>query len=107
MRSFFHSSTSSPSLHLGCCRQAHSFGIGTVNCQFIPPLITLFITYSTHPEVTEDTPASTSHNTSVLDLGEARVAVHLGKLELGLGANSLRERGISDYVAEGLSIWKP
>jgi hypothetical protein len=59
--------------------------------------------YTTHPEVAEDTAPLASHYTSVLDLGESRVAVHLRKLELGLGAHSLRQSGVADNVAEGLS----
>jgi hypothetical protein len=30
--------------------------------------------------------------------------VHLRELQLGLGADTLGQRGVSDYVAEGLSI---
>ena len=60
--------------------------------------------YSSKPEVAEDTTALAAHYAPVLDLCEARVAVHLGKLELGLGADSLRECGVADDVSEGLSV---
>lgn len=47
-------------------------------------------TYTSKPEVTEDTSALSSHNAPVLDLCEPCVAVHLGELELSLCAHSLR-----------------
>jgi hypothetical protein len=61
-------------------------------------------TYSAHPEITENTSASASHYTPVLDLREARVAVHLGELELGLRTDTLRKCGIADNVSECLSV---
>lgn len=60
-------------------------------------------TYAAHPEVAKDTSALASHYTSVLDLREPRVAVHLRELELGLGAHTLWERRVSYYVSERLS----
>lgn len=46
-------------------------------------------TYTTHPEVAHDTSSLASHYTPVLELGGAGVGVHLGELELGLGADTL------------------
>jgi hypothetical protein len=60
--------------------------------------------YPSKPEVAEDTTALAAHYAPVLDLCEACVAVHLGELELGLGADSLRERGVADDVPEGLPV---
>jgi len=59
--------------------------------------------YSAKPEVAEDTTALPAHDASVLDLREPGVAVHLRELKLRLGTYSLRQRGVADDVAEGLS----
>lgn len=59
-------------------------------------------TYSAHFEVAEDTSTPSSHYTPVLDLCQARVAVHLRELELCLGTDTLGERRIADDVSEGL-----
>lgn len=61
-------------------------------------------TYSTKPEVAKDTSSLPSHDTPVLDLCESCVTVHLRELELGLRADSLRERCVSDDVAQRLSV---
>lgn len=61
---------------------------------------------STHPsqsEISENTPRYASGRTSVLDLCGIGVTVHLGELELGLGADTHGERGVADEVAESLS----
>ena len=60
-------------------------------------------THSPHSEVAKDTSSLATHYTPVLDLREARVAVHLRELELGLGAHALRECGVADNVSERLS----
>jgi hypothetical protein len=60
--------------------------------------------YSSQPEVAEDTTTLASHDTPVLDLRVPCIAVHLRELELSLRADSLRECGIADNVAEGLSV---
>ena len=62
------------------------------------------MTYSCHAEVSEDTATLCAHNTAVLDLCRASVAVHLGELELRLRARALRQRGVADSVAERLSV---
>jgi hypothetical protein len=59
--------------------------------------------YPSHPEIAEDTSALAAHYTSVLDLGEPRVAMHLRELELCLGAHALRKRRVSYYVSKRLS----
>lgn len=60
-------------------------------------------THSTHSEVTEDTSTPASHCTSVLDLCESCVAMHLGKLQLGLGSDTLRIRRITNDISKRLS----
>lgn len=62
------------------------------------------VAYSSNPEVSENTPGCTSRHTAVLNLRRPGVGVHLRELQLGLGADTLGQRGVSDYVAEGLSI---
>lgn len=61
-------------------------------------------THPSHPEIPENSPSLATHNTSIPDLCRAGIAVHLAELELGLRARSLRERGVADDVAEGLSV---
>jgi hypothetical protein len=61
------------------------------------------MTYSCHAEVSEDTATLCAHNTAVLDLCRAGVAVHLGELELRLRAGALRQGGVTDNVAKRLS----
>ena len=41
--------------------------------------------------------------TPVMNLRSSGVGVHLCKLELGLSADSLREKGVGYHVAESLS----
>src|SRR5688572_21413796 len=62
--------------------------------------------YSRHLEVAQDTSCLASHDTSVANLGWSCVAVHLRELKLGFGANSGREGGVTDDVAERLPINK-
>jgi hypothetical protein len=62
------------------------------------------MTYSCHAEVSEDTASLCAHDTAVLDLCRAGVAVHLAELELRLRAGALRKRGIANYVAKSLSV---
>lgn len=45
----------------------------------------------------------TTNYTAVLYLRRSRVAVHVGELELSLGASTLREGSVADDVAEGLA----
>lgn len=59
---------------------------------------------SRHSEISENTPRDTSRYASVLDLCWSGVCMHLRELELGLGAHSLREGGVADHVAKGLSL---
>ena len=62
---------------------------------------------STHPsaaKVAENAAPFAAHNAPVFDLGEARVAVHLHELELGLGAHALGEGRVADNVSERLSV---
>jgi hypothetical protein len=66
--------------------------------------IEIAATHSSQPEIAEDTSALASHYAPVLDLCEARVAVHLRELELRLRADSLRERRVANDVAESLSV---
>ena len=61
------------------------------------------MTYSCHAEVSEDTATLCAHDTAVLDLCRAGVAVHLGELELRLRARALRQGGVADNVAKRLS----
>lgn len=60
-------------------------------------------THPRHPKITEHTPPLPPHNTPIPDLRRAGIRMHLGELELGLGARALGERGVADGVAEGLS----
>jgi hypothetical protein len=62
------------------------------------------MTYSCHAEVSEDTATLCAHDTAVLDLCRAGVAVHLGELELRLRARALRQGGVADNVAKRLSV---
>jgi hypothetical protein len=62
------------------------------------------MTYACHAEVSENTATFCAHNTAVLDLCRAGVAVHLAELELRLRARALRERGVANNVAKSLSI---
>jgi hypothetical protein len=64
-------------------------------------------TYPAKSEITEDTTALPSHYAPVLDLGEPRVAMHLRELKLGLGADTLGQRGVADDVAECLPTERP
>lgn len=68
------------------------------------PCMRLTITYSCHAEVSENTSSLCAHDTAVLDLCRAGVAVHLTELELRLRARALREGGITDDIAKGLSV---
>jgi hypothetical protein len=61
------------------------------------------VPYSCDPEVPENTPCHTSCYASVLDLCGAGVGVHLGELQLSLGADTLGQRSVADDVTEGLS----
>lgn len=62
------------------------------------------MTYSCHAEVSEDTATLCAHDTAVLDLCRAGVAVHLGELELRLRARALGQGGVADNVAKRLSV---
>jgi hypothetical protein len=62
------------------------------------------MTYSCHAEVSEDAASLCAHDTAVLDLCWAGVAVHLAELELRLRARALREGSVSDNVAKSLSM---
>lgn len=62
------------------------------------------VTYSCHAEVSEDAATLCAHNTAVLDLCWAGVAVHLAELELRLRARALGQGGVADNVAKGLSV---
>lgn len=44
------------------------------------------VSYSAHPEVSEDAPRYAAHDTPVLDLGWSGVAVHAGQFELSCGS---------------------
>lgn len=61
-------------------------------------------THSVESEIPEHTTGSARGHTAVLDLCWAGVAVHLGQLELGLGASTLRKAGVADDVAERLAV---
>lgn len=61
--------------------------------------------YPSHPEIGKDTSSLAPHYTSILRLGRPCVAVHLGELQLRLGAGSLRQRGVADNVSKGLPLW--
>ena len=62
------------------------------------------ITHSCHAEVSEDTATLCAHDTAVLDLCRAGVAVHLGELELRLRARALRQGSVADNVAKRLPV---
>lgn len=58
-----------------------------------------------HPgnsEVPEHTPRNPTSHTSILDLRRPRVGVHLGELELGLSAHTLRETRVADDITKSL-----
>jgi hypothetical protein len=61
-------------------------------------------THSCHAEVPQYTSTLCAHDTAVLDLCGAGVAVHLAELELGLRARALRQGGVADNIAKGLSV---
>ncbi|RDW56434.1 hypothetical protein BP5796_13183 [Coleophoma crateriformis] len=54
-------------------------------------------------EIPEDTSSLPSLEASVPNLSGAGVGVHLGQLQLGLGAGSRREAEVADDVPESLS----
>lgn len=61
----------------------------------------------THPAKSEgpdNTSRFTTSDAAVLDLGRSGVAVHLGELQLGLGADTLGESGVADGVSQSLAI---
>lgn len=60
--------------------------------------------YSCHLKVAQDTSSLAAHDASVPDLRGARIAVHLGELQLGLGAHARRERRVADDVSERLPV---
>lgn len=62
------------------------------------------ITYPCNPKIPGNTPCYSTSHTSVLDLRWPGIGVHLGELELGLCADTLREGSVADYVAERLSV---
>lgn len=62
------------------------------------------MSYSRHLKVPENTTRLAANNTPVANLRGTGIAVHLRKLELGLGADSGGERRVSNHVAESLSI---
>jgi len=66
-------------------------------------LMSVAMTYSCHAEVSENTTTLCAHDTAVLDLCRAGVAVHLGELELRLRARALRQGGVADNIAKRLS----
>lgn len=61
-------------------------------------------TNPSNPKVPEHTPRNPTSHTSILDLRRPRVGVHLGELELGLGAHTLWETRIANDITESLSI---
>ena len=65
------------------------------------------ITYPSNPEIPEHTSCNSTSHASVLDLCWPRVGVHLRELELGLGAHTLRQRGVANNVAKRLSVIEP
>lgn len=67
-------------------------------------LMSVAMTDSCHAEVSEDTATLCAHDTAVLDLRRASVAVHLGELELRLRARALRQRGVADNIAKRLPV---
>jgi hypothetical protein len=74
------------------------------DCQPLVPNFGLHDTHTPKPEVAEDTTSLSSYYTSVLDLCEPCVAVHLRKLELSLCAHTLRECRVADYVSKCLPV---
>jgi hypothetical protein len=62
-------------------------------------------THSCHAEVPQYTSSLCAHNTAVLDLCWAGVAVHLAELELGLRARTLGQGGVANDIAKSLSVW--
>jgi hypothetical protein len=62
------------------------------------------ITHSCHAEVSEDTATLCAHDTAVLDLCRASVAVHLAELKLRLRAGALGQGGVADNIAKSLSV---
>lgn len=68
--------------------ECHSFRSGT--------------TYSCHLEVAEHTTRVSPHRTSVANLRRACVVAHLLELELGFGADTSGERGVSNDVSKSL-----
>ena len=65
-------------------------------------MLGLRLAYSRQFEVAQDTATLTAHYASIPDLGRAGVAVHLGELELGFGADSRREGRVADDVSKSL-----
>lgn len=71
--------------------------------QTIPWMSMVGLTYSAHPEISEDTSCNTSHYTSVLDLGRSGVAVHFAEFDVSSRSYALRQRGVSNDVSQSLS----
>ena len=61
-------------------------------------------TYPSHPKRPKHTPRNPTHLTPIIDLRRPRVAMHLVQLQLSLGAHALGQGGVTDDVAEGLSV---
>ncbi len=57
-----------------------------------------------HPKIAQNPPRLAPRNAAIVNLRGARIAVHLGQLELGLGTGSLGESRVPDDVAQGLSL---
>jgi hypothetical protein len=61
-------------------------------------------THSRHAEISQYTSSFCAHDTAVLNLSRAGVAVHLAELELGLRARTLGQGGVANNIAKRLSM---